>query len=122
MNLKEIQNMLNAELLCGGEWLGREVACACGADLMSDVLAFTKERTLLLTGMTNIQVVRTAEMSDCIGIVFVRGKKPGQDVIALALQNELPLFVTNFPMYEACGILYKSGLCGCAKAVLSHGR
>jgi len=121
MNLKEIQKMLNAELVCGGEWLGREVACACGADLMSDVLAFTKERTLLLTGMTNIQVVRTAEMSDCVGIVFVRGKKPGQDVIDLAMENKLPLFITSFPMYEACGVLYKNGLCGCARVVLSHG-
>jgi len=121
MNLKEIQEMLDAELVCGAEWIGRDVACACGADLMSDVLAFTKERTLLLTGMTNIQVIRTAEMSDCIGIVFVRGKRPGQEVVDLAIENELPLFVTDFPMYEACGLLYKSGLSGCSKAVCRHG-
>ncbi|MDU2065728.1 MAG: DRTGG domain-containing protein, partial [Sporomusaceae bacterium] len=103
--------ILAAEVLCGGEWLSREVDSVCGADLMSDVLAFTHENTLLLTGLTNIQVIRTAEMSDLIGIVFVRGKRPGGEVLKLAYLNQLPLLATELPLYEACGRLYQAG-CG----------
>jgi predicted transcriptional regulator len=120
VNLAEIQETLQAELVCGSEWLNREADSACGSDLMSDVLAFTKERTVLLTGLTNIQVIRTAEMSDLVGVIFVRGKKPGPEVIELALQNNLPLLITDFPMYEACGVLFKSGLCGCSQLVIRH--
>lgn len=117
MTLAEILETLKAEVLCGREWLDREAAAACGADLMSDVLAFTKERTVLLTGLTNAQVIRTAEVSDLVGIVFVRGKKPGQDVIDLAKIKGIPLLSTSYPMYEACGFLYVHGLRGCSQVV-----
>ncbi|WP_425060586.1 hypothetical protein SCACP_13160 [Sporomusa carbonis] len=113
MKLAEVQKALNAEVLCGTEWLDREIKSACGSDLMSDVLAFTKEQTLLLTGLTNIQVIRTAEVSDLVGILFVRGKRPGPEVIELAQSKGLPLLLTTCQMYEACGLLYKSGLAGC---------
>ena len=114
MKLAQVRIMLDAEVLCGGEWLEREVISACGADLMSDVLAFTKEQGILLTGLTNIQVIRTAEMSDLVAIVFVRGKRPGPEVVEMANNMEIPLFSTRKQMYEACGLLYKNGLAGCA--------
>ena len=117
MKLADVQRILQAEILCGFEHLGRETQAACGADLMSDVLSFTKEKALLLTGLTNIQVIRTAEMSDLVGVVFVRGKRPGPEVIQLAESKGIPLFLSNYPMYESCGALYKGGLKGCSEKV-----
>lgn len=117
MKLADIQSILAAEVVAGSRWLDQEVIAACGADLMSDVLAFTKERTLLLTGLTNVQVIRTAEMSDLIAIVFVRGKFPGRDVIQLAEEKRIPLMVCRHPLYEACGLLYSKGLAGCSRQV-----
>lgn len=115
MNLAAIKRILQAEVLVGEEYLNQvEVLTVCGADLMSDVLAFTKEKTLLLTGLTNNQVVRTAEMIDLSGIVFVRGKKPGPDVLKMAEERRLPLLLTSYPLYEACGLLFSSGLDGCS--------
>lgn len=114
MKLAEICRTLRAEVIAGGEYLEEEAHCACGADLMSDVLAFTKERTLLLTGLTNIQAIRTAELSDLVGIVFVRGKRPGPEVISLAQERGIPLLSTKLPMYEACGVLFAAGLPGCS--------
>ncbi|MDH3683958.1 MAG: hypothetical protein OEV40_28890, partial [Acidimicrobiia bacterium] len=88
---------------------------ACGADLMSDVLAHIEPGALLLSGLTNPQVVRTAEMAGVQAICFVRGKKPPQDTIALAASNGIPLLRTNLPMFESCGRLYGEGLPGCSK-------
>lgn len=110
MRLTEVQRAMNAEVLCGAEWLERRVSDACGSDLMSDVLAFTKEQTLLLTGLTNIQVIRTAEISDIVAVLFVRGKRPGPEVIELAQTKGIPLLMTKLRMYDACGLLYKGGL------------
>ncbi|EAX48154.1 conserved hypothetical protein [Thermosinus carboxydivorans Nor1] len=115
MKLAQVREILQAEVICGENSLETEAICACGADLMSDVLAFTKEKTLLLTGLTNIQVIRTAEVSDLVGIVFVRGKRPGDDVVRLAQAKGIPLLVCSLPMYEACGLLYISGLAGCSQ-------
>lgn len=115
MKLTEVQNVLQSEVVCGLEHLDNEVVTACGADLMSDVLVFTKEKTLLLTGLTNIQVIRTAEVGDLVGIVFVRGKRPGPEVIQMARIKCIPLMITDLPMYEACGLLYSSGIKGCSK-------
>lgn len=115
MLLLEVQAVLDAEVICGVECLDREVVTACGADLMSDVLAFTKESTLLLTGLTNIQVVRTAEMSDLVGIVFVRGKRPGPELIELARMKNIPLLVAKHSLYESCGRLYQKGLKSCPR-------
>ena len=78
INLNQVCSKLNAKILLGEDQMNREVFSACGADLMSDVLTFTKRKTLLLTGLTNVQVVRTAELSDLCAIVFVRGKLPGK--------------------------------------------
>lgn len=112
MKLQEVKEVLNAEVLTGNGLLSKEVTMACGADLMSDVLAYAKPGAVLLTGLTNPQVVRTAEMADLVAICFVRGKKPDEDSLRLARSQRLPLLGTTLPMFESCGRLYKHGLQG----------
>lgn len=112
MQLKQVKDLLNATLWIGEEQLPNEVYTACGCDLMSDVLAFAKEKVLLLTGLVNLQVIRTAEMLDIKAIVFVRGKSPTEDMIALATEKGMTLFSTDEPLYIACGKLYEAGLTG----------
>lgn len=109
MKLNDVKAILQAEVICGSEHLEKEAVTVCGADLMSDVLAFSKEKTLLLTGLTNVQVIRTAEVGDLVGVVFVRGKRPGPDVIDMARGNGIPLMVTEYPLFESCGLLYSQG-------------
>ncbi|HHW11728.1 MAG TPA: hypothetical protein GXX33_01790 [Firmicutes bacterium] len=122
MKLIKIQKLLNATVLTGEELLNQvEVKMICGSDLISDVLSFTKERSLLLTGLTNPQIIRAAEMIDLCGIVFVRGKKPGDEVIKMAGERNLPLLLTRLPLYESCGILYNAGLQGCSGLSLATG-
>ena len=122
LTLKDVCKVLDASVLTGEDSLEMTVLSACGSDLMSDVLAFTKERTLLLTGLTNLQVIRTADISDLSAIVFVRGKIPQPDLIAAAKERDIPLLITNHPMYEACGLLYQTGLRGCSsRPVANHG-
>ncbi|MBP2649592.1 MAG: hypothetical protein H6Q74_417 [Firmicutes bacterium] len=117
MKLAEVQTILRSEVLCGLENLNREIVTACGADLMSDVLVYTKERTLLLTGLTNIQVVRTAEVGDLMGIIFVRGKRPGPEVIEMAKAKGIPLMITELSMFDTCGMLHSRGIRGCSERV-----
>jgi predicted transcriptional regulator len=115
MKLKDIERILEAEVLTGDELLQEDIKMACGSDLMSDVLAFAKSGSLLLTGLTNPQVVRTAEMADLRAICFVRGKKPDQDTVRLADSKNIPLLTTPLPMFESCGRLYREGLPGCSE-------
>ena len=115
MKLKDIERILGAEVIAGGELLQEEIEMACGSDLMSDVLAYVKHGALLLTGLTNPQVVRTAEMADLLAICFVRGKKPGQETIEMAESKNIPLLTTPLPMFESCGRLYREGLPGCSE-------
>ena len=112
MKISEVQKILNADVLCGNQLLEKEVSCAFGSDLMSDVLAFVKGKTLLLTGLTNQQVVRTAEMAELSAIVFVRGKKPEIEIVELAIENNIVLLLTRDTMYTASGKLYSNGLEG----------
>jgi predicted transcriptional regulator len=112
MKLKEVKEVLNADLLWGEDYLEREVDFAFSSDLMSDVLAYVKKRTLLLTGLTNTQVIRTAEMIDLPAIVFVRDKKPDNVIIELAMENNLVLMTTEYALYTASGKLYETGLRG----------
>ena len=93
--------------------LNLEIQMGCGADLMSDVLAFTHEGTLLMTGLTNLQVVRTAEMAGITAIIFVRGKLPSPETIALAEEKHIPLLASKYTMFETCGRLYEAGLSSC---------
>ena len=112
MKLQEVKEILNAEVLTGNGLLSTDATRACGADLMSDVLAYAKPGALLLTGLTNPQVVRTAEIADLVAICFVRGKRPDEDSLRLARSQRLPLLRTTLPMFESCGRLYKHGLQG----------
>ncbi len=121
MKLSEVKDILHAVILLEGErWATAEVQSACGSDLMSDVLAFTKGKTLLLTGLTNPQAIRTAELADLVGVVFVRGKHPEPETVKLAERVGIPLLATSLPMYEACGLLYRHGLPGIARAAGPH--
>jgi predicted transcriptional regulator len=110
MNLAEVRQILEARVLCGKEWLSREVVTVCASDLLSDVLALRDGQTLLLTGLTNIQVIRTAELSDLIGIVFLNGKNPAAEMLSMAGAKKVPLLVTALSMGEACMILEQKGL------------
>ena len=112
MKISEIQTILNAELICGADLMDSEVFTACGSDMMSDVLAFVKEQAVLLSGLVNPQVIRTAEMMDMKCIVFVRGKMPDESMIELAKENGIPLLRTRREMFTSCGILYENGLRG----------
>ena len=110
MKVFEIIELLQGELITGEELLDTEITSACGSDMMSDVLSYVKNQGLLLTGLTNPQSVRTAEMMDMHCIVFVRGKKPDQDTIRLAKERDIILIATSMPMFQACGLLYKNGV------------
>ena len=112
MRLYEVRDILDAKVLCGEEYLDREVGSACGSDFMSDVLAYVKEQGLLLTGLVNPQVVRTADMMDMTCIVFVRGKVPDESMIKLAQDRTIVVMTSRRQMYEACGLLYTNGLAG----------
>ena len=110
MKICEIAKLLEANVLCCEEMIDREVHSACGSDMMSDVLAYVKDQAVLLTGLVNAQVIRTAEMMDMHCIVFVRSKKPTEEMLTLAKESSIVVLTTDLRMYEACGILYKSGL------------
>ncbi|MHC4121096.1 MAG: DRTGG domain-containing protein [Planctomycetota bacterium] len=113
MTLEDVKRILEAEVVACGELLHRDVRMACGSDLMSDVLAFVKPECLLLTGLTNPQVVRTAEMADLGSVCFVRGKKPDEQTVKLAKSKKIPLLMTPLSMFESCGRLYKEGVGSC---------
>jgi len=115
MNLKDIKELLKAEVVCGEKFLDKEIKFAGGSDLMSDVLAFGKPGILLLTGLTNSQSVRTANIIDASGIVYVRGKKPDDEGRKLAEEMNIPILSTRYMMYTACGILFRAGLPGVSK-------
>ncbi len=113
MTLRDIVALLEADVLYPEADLEREVPCAFASDMISDILMCTKEPTLLLTGLTNNQVIRLSDMIDLTGIVFVRGKKPLQDVIEMAEERGLPILSTKFTLYRCSGILYNAGLRSC---------
>ena len=115
MTIADIRQILEATVVCGGEHLEKEVHTACGSDMMSDVLAFVKDQSVLLTGLVNPQVVRTADMMDMVRIVFVRGKTPDENMIELANEREIALLTTDMRMFTACGRLYEAGLKGGAR-------
>ncbi len=113
MNLKELRDILGAEVLYGNNHLNKEIKLAYGSDLMSDVLTFVKSGSLLLTGLTNTQTVRTAEIAEIGAICFVNNKRPQEETIKLADAKDVPVLATKLFLYECCGRLYKKGLpCG----------
>ena len=112
MTLGEVKTILDAQLLCGEELLEQEVHTACGSDLMSDVLAFVKDQAVLLTGLVNQQVIRTAEMMDIVCIIFIRRKEPSPEMVELAREKGIAVMTTNHRMFTSCGLLFQAGLTG----------
>ena len=112
LKVSEIVKILDAEVLTGHENMDLEIYSGCGADLMSDVMAFVKESVILCTGLVNPQVVRTAEMMDIKVLCFVRGKVPGETVIELAKEKGITVLATQQPLFICCGLLYSNGIKG----------
>lgn len=112
MHLKYIQELIDAQVLAYEQGLDLDIKTAFGSDLMSDVLAYVEEDTLLITGLTNQQVIRTAEMLDLKAILFVRGKEPCKEVIELAEEKKILLMKTRESLFTVSGILYGNGLRG----------
>lgn len=119
MRLREIKEILDAEVIVASD-LELEIKMCCGADLMSDVLAFIKSGALLLTGLVNSQVIRTAEVADIKAICFVRDKRLSPEMIEMAKEKDMVILTTNLPMYEACGRLYQKGLSGCSERMSNN--
>ena len=113
MLVKDLIPLLDAELIYGSDDIDiREIHSGCGSDMMSDVLAYVKDQSALITGLTNPQVVRTAEMMDMICIIFVRGKHADDTIVNLAAQRNIAILQTPYSMFTACGMLYQHGLRG----------
>jgi predicted transcriptional regulator len=112
MRIPEIAEVLNAKICTNLSYVDMDIQSACSADLMSDVMAFSKENAMLLTGLVNPQVIRTAEMMDIKVVVFVRGKKPLDSMIQLAEEKGIALLATEYPLFVASGKLYKNGIHG----------
>lgn len=113
MRLRDVLEAIEGKPVSQQIDLEMEVQMGCGADLMSDVLAFTHADTLLMTGLTNPQVVRTADMAGIRAIVFVRGKLPPAETIALAAEKGIPLLASKYTLFETCGRLFQEGLPSC---------
>ena len=112
MTIREIAETLDATWLCCEEEGGRVLRTAFASDMMSDVLAFSKEHTLLLTGLINPQVLRTADMLDLKCLVFARGKVPGDEILEQAREQGLVVIATRETAFTTCGLLYEAGLRG----------
>ncbi|MCL1836567.1 MAG: hypothetical protein FWG46_03370 [Treponema sp.] len=110
MTVAEAVSIVEGQFFSGEDKGDLEVASACGSDLMSDVMAFVKDRVLLLTGLVNPQVIRTATLLDIHAIIFVRGKVPSRDMIEMAEEADIILGGTKLPLFLSCGKLYEAGL------------
>ena len=112
MTVRDAREILGARVLAGEEFLDKEVRSACGSDMMRCVLAFSKDHSILITGLCNPQVIRTAEMLDIVCIIFVRGKKPDESMLQMARERGLVVMATGHRMFSTCGMLYAAGLHG----------
>ena len=110
MTIRELIPVLDARVLCGDDKLDQEVKTACGSDLMSDVLRLDTSEMILITGLANLQVIRTAEMSDINFILFVRGKQATPDMVELAKECNIAILQSKQSMFKVCGLLYEAGL------------
>ncbi len=110
MTLDEVVKIVNGTVLTGAEFLTREVEFGFSSDLMSDVLTLLHDNILLITGLSNNQAVRTAEMSDIHQILFVRGKMPDKGMLRMAEENGITVITTKYSMFRASGLLYQAGL------------
>jgi len=112
MKIQDIAKVLNAEILTDFNSEDRNIKCGFASDLMSDVLAFANSESLLITGLNNAQVIRTAEMMDMDTVLFVRGKKPCKEVLKLAMENSVTVLATDYTMFKTCGLLALNGMKG----------
>ena len=112
MILEEIKKILNCQILCGSDKLQTDIKSAKASDLMSDVLRFSGPGKLLLTGLTNIQVIRTCDIAGICAIVFVRGKQPSTETVELSKSCSIAILTTDLSMFDSCGILYHNGIKG----------
>jgi len=110
MKINEMIRLVDGKLVTPDVDLSREIKGGCGADLMSDVLASIQPEAVLLTGLCNPQVVRTAQMADVAAVVFVRGKIPPEETISLAEMENIPLITSPYGTFELCGRLFAAGL------------
>ncbi len=117
MNLREVKEILDAEVVVGQDQLDREVKAGASADSLSDALAFARPGSLLLTGVTNPHIIRTSDVLDITAVVIVRGKRPLAETVRLARELRIPVLLTRYILYEAAGRLYARGLVGCVEKV-----
>ena len=110
MKIKEIASVLNATISCATERLEEEIEMGYSSDLMSDVLTLDTENLVLITGMVNLQAIRTAEMADIRAIVFVRNKKATQPMIDLAYENGICILESPYSLFKSSGLLFQAGL------------
>lgn len=115
MKIMEVVRLVDGQILTSRIDPDLDIVTACGADLMSDVLAAVQPGAILITGLVNLQVVRTAKLADLTAIIFVRGKKPFDEIIEYAEAEHIPLITTCYGMFETCGRLYDAGMIGSFK-------
>ena len=113
MKLHELEEVIDGDVLVSPE-KDIEIDCAYCADLLSDVLALTKGKTTLITGLINPQVVRVAEILNIVAVIFVRGKRPAKPIIKYAQERGIPIVATEMTMFETCGLMFAHGVKGCA--------
>jgi predicted transcriptional regulator len=121
VTLCDVKEILDAEVLVGNDQMDMEVTTGFGADLMSDVLAFAKSGSLLITGLTNPQIIRTSDVLDIAAIIIVRGKTPPSETIRLAEELKIPILATKYILFETAGRLYAKGIKGCVERVEPSG-
>jgi predicted transcriptional regulator len=110
MTIEKIATILNARIVCGEQRYQHEITHAFASDLMSDVLTLKDDNVLLITGLANVQTMRTAEMSDIQCIVFARNKKITPEMIELAKDNDIIVLECSYSVFRTCGLLYKEGV------------
>ena len=110
MKLREVAAIIGATFISGEEQAEMEIISVCASDLMSDVLAFSSPRVLLLTGLTNAQSIMTADVADVAAVAYVRGKRPENGTVELAKQKDIPVLACDLAMFEACGRMFAGGL------------
>ncbi len=110
MTISDIQTLLNATVLCGEDKVSQTIDHAFASDLMSDVLTLKSSQVMLVTGLCNIQTIRTMEMADLNTVIFVRGKKATEDMIDIAKENDMIVLQTDFSMFRTAGLLWEAGL------------
>jgi predicted transcriptional regulator len=112
MTLAEIKELLECEVLVGHDGLAVDIRDVVASDGMSEILAFARAKELMITGLTNIQSIRTADIAGVSAVIYCRGKVPDKRVVDFAREKRIPVLVTAKGMFEICGLLYGRGLCG----------